>query len=243
MQKEMFVTPLPLEAIDQIRVERESVHPAIHKYAEELAAAGNEVFLTKYSEYLDDRTIERSRDIHKRIIIGDAIENDFNAWCGDTLARQQKMSKFELDGFTGENHGIIYIENPLGAWQALPGYMAEEYQQSFGEYALAEFTGVFLNQTILHEIVHQYQPRRLVEDVAESSARFVEQELIEIQDAGFIRSSTDHVFTACFGLLIEEYGRESVLRHAFGTLRDFSLSHEMDKFARNYLNTYYKRNY
>lgn len=243
MQKERFVTPLPIEAVDQIRVERESVHPAIHRYAEELAAAGNEDFLSKYSGYLDNRTIKRGRDIHKRIVVGNSIGNDFNAWCGDTLSKKQRMSESELDGFTGENHGIIYIENPLVAWEKLPADMAKEYQQSFGEYALAEFTGVLLNQTILHEIVHQYQPRNLSVEVSESSARFVEMELIDMQDAGFFRSSIDYAFIECFSLLIEEYGREPVFRHVFGTFRDFSRSREIDRFARDYLDAFYRSNH
>jgi len=235
MQKEKYVTPLSVEEIDQLRSERQSVHPAIHTFAEDLLVKVNAEFVDQYSDLLDERPLQRNANVSERVVIGDDIGYDFNAWNRPVAMKDSLVTGDQFDGHTSLDHGIIYLMDPIAAWKSLSPDFQKFYEEMYGENAVSEFVNMYLSQTIIHEVTHLYQPRRCSVAVSEMTARLVEVELTDRLESGFIRSGLDEFLISGCEFLIDEFGEETVLRHSFGTLYDFSLSHQIDRASREYL--------
>jgi len=246
MQRERFTNPLSLELIDLVRLESQAVAPALQEHAKIVAGLSQVFLIEKYGEFIHPKPLKKNQNIAERIIIVDNPEICDVAlfpYENDILnERIYNLSAAAQDGLSDQVSGIVYIAVP-----DLDIFDGEEIIDSelFGRGVLSGNLDMALElaaieQTVAHEVSHQYGDDLLLYSFFEAGTIFLEMEIVEWMGSGYIRSLDHYSVQQLYGLLLQRFG-DKLHSLYFGTLgnyqdrreiiRNFKLLSESEEFS------------
>jgi hypothetical protein len=237
MRQERFGKTISVSNVDGLRVESQSVTPQLYekfKLAGQQAQIGIEAM---YGHFIHPRFIAQNASVADRIVVVDDMSLMFERWQQKPrLGMKALHEKGKPYGFSLQDNGIIYIQNPEMLWENSPLESILDFYEGHGvtlnpDQAEDRFYTEFAEQLTTHEVLHQYEDMSLEEGFSEMATGYYQDRISLRFGRNPVAVVPQREVIDAYIVLLQEFGSD-VHKLNFNTLKSTKRRNEILDRAR-----------
>lgn len=226
---------MSIDAVDALRVESQSISPHLQTLFSHAATQTQYALESMYGKYINTRFVEKNETVSERLIVVSDMGSMFERWNHNPMLGTKSLHKTGgLFGFSLQNNGLIYIQDPHIVWEKMPDLLKDMYALNVGlsaEKAEMFFYKEFADQVTTHEVFHQYQDITLEESFSEMGAHYYQKKISDRYRRRARAMQPNPNITDAYANLLFTFGSD-VHRLTFGSLKSSRKKNEILDRAR-----------